>query len=170
MEQPLPHSADLRKHRYDASNRLYFITKRVAPGNGVGLAQAPIAGVIIQTLFWLVENWRLWLLGFVVMPDHLHLVMAPRAPHQLRTVMQNLFSYSARQINTQLRRQGSLWAEEYYEHLLTSREKVQPCLDYIYQNPVRKNLAAQAADWSYSSLRPEYHERMAWRWLQGLEA
>ena len=84
------------------------------------------------------ENQRIWLLGFVVMPDHLHLVLAPRAPHQLCTVTQNLFNYTARQINTHLRRQGSLWAEEYYEHLLASREKVQPCLDYIYLNRCAK--------------------------------
>lgn len=169
MEQRPPHSADLRKHRFDAPGRIYFVTKRVVHDSGVDLAQAPVAAVIIQTLFWLLENRRLWLLGFVVMPDHLHLVLAPRSPHQLRTVTQNLFSYSARQINTQLHRLGSLWAEEYYEHLLASREKVQPCLDYIYLNPVRKKLSVQAADWPFSSLRPEYHERMSWRWLQGLE-
>ncbi len=169
MEQRPPHSADLRKYRFDESNRIYFITKRVAQGNRVDLAQAPVAGLIVQTLFWLLENQRIWLLGFVVMPDHLHLVLAPRAPHELHTVTQNLFSYTARQINTHLRRQGALWAEEYYEHLLASREKVQPCLDYIYLNPVRKKLVAQAADWPFSSLRPEYHERLSWRWLQGLE-
>jgi len=169
MEQRLPHSADLRKHRYDATNRIYFVTKRVASVSGVALTQIPVAGSIIQTLFWLIENQRIWLLGFVIMPDHLHLVLAPRQPHSLRGVMQLLCSYTARRINTYLHRQGALWAEEYYEHLLASREKVQPCLDYLYLNPVRQNLAAQVTDWPFSSLRPEYHDRMSWRWFQGLE-
>ena len=169
MGQRLPHSADLRKHRYDAANRIYFVTKRAAHNSGVDLIKIDAAEIIIKTLFWLIENQRVWLLGFVVMPDHFHLVLAPRSPHTLRSVMQLLCSYTARQINTRLHRQGSLWAEEYYEHLLASREKVQPCLDYIYQNPVRKTLATHATDWPFSSLRPEYHERMSWRWLQGLD-
>jgi REP element-mobilizing transposase RayT len=169
MEQRLPHSADLRKHRFDAANRIYFVTKRVAQGSSIDLAMPDVAPLIIEPLFWLVENRRIWLLGFVVMPDHLHLVLAPRPPQLLREVMQLFCSFTARQINAHLSHQGSLWSEEYYEHLLASREKVQPCLDYIYLNPVRRNLATQVADWPYSSLRPEYHDRMSWRWLQGLE-
>ncbi|TAN37257.1 MAG: hypothetical protein EPN23_05980 [Verrucomicrobia bacterium] len=169
MEQRLPHSADLRKHRFDTANRIYFVTKRAALGNSIDLARADVAPMIMDSLFWLVENQRIWLLGFVIMPDHLHLVLAPRPPQLLREVMQLFCSFTARQINAHLCRQGSLWAEEYYEHLLASREKVQPCLDYIYLNPVRKQLAGQASDWPFSSLCLEYHERMSWRWLQGLE-
>ena len=169
MQQPLPHAADLRKHRFDAANRIYFVSKRIAVGCNINLAQSELAPIVIQTLFWLMDHQRLWLLGFVIMPDHLHLVLAPRMPHLLRDVMKSLCSYSARLINEQLRRRGPLWAEEYYEHLLANGDEVQPFIEYIHLNPVRKQLVEQAIDWPFSSARPEYHARMSWRWFQGLE-
>ena len=165
----LPHSAALREHRFDASGHIYFVTKRRATAVPLNLAQPAIASEIMAALKWQVEQRQIWLLGFVIMPDHVHLVLAPRPPRLLQEVMHTLCRHTARVINSSQQRTGALWAEEYYEHVLTGRGKIGEALNYIYQNPVRKGLVTGAADWSFSSLREEYRPYLAWDWFQGMQ-
>jgi len=49
------------------------------------------------------------------MPDHLHFV-AELKIDGLPKLMHSLKSYTAKQINAVLKRQGSLWQDQYYEH------------------------------------------------------
>jgi putative transposase len=162
-----PHSADLRLHRYDASNRVYFVTKRIKRNSGINLTDEKIANALIETLFWLVENRKIWLLGFVVMPDHVHLALAPRAPFLLRQVTHSLFGYFVRKVNAEMHRAGPVWEEEYHEHLVTGRGEVHTFLDYIHLNPVRKGLAADAKEWPFSSLVPKHRSEESWKWYVG---
>lgn len=166
-EKALPHSADLRLHRFDTSNRVYFLTKRIQRDSGVNLAEEKNANALVETLFWLVENRKIWLLGFVVMPDHVHLVLAPRHPYLLRDVTQSLFGFTARKLNAMNLRTGPFWEEEYYEHLVTGRGEVQEFLDYVYLNPVRKGFVKAPEDWPFSSIRPELRSGKSWEWYAG---
>jgi REP element-mobilizing transposase RayT len=162
-----PHAADLRKHRFDAAEHIYFVTKRRAVGVEVDLSKPPPADEIVGALFWLLEQQRIWLPGFVLMPDHLHPVLAPRATFSLKQVLHSLFSFSAQRINQRFQRHGALWMEEYFEHHLRDRDEVRPCLNYLHLNPVRRGFVQQATDWSYSSAQASYHERLSWAWFLG---
>ncbi|TAN37262.1 MAG: XTP/dITP diphosphatase [Verrucomicrobia bacterium] len=162
-----PHSADLRKHRYDVAGHLYFVTKRRAANAEIDLSQPPIADEIVQSLFWLLEDQRIWLLGFVLMPDHCHFVLAPRPPFSLKQVLHSLFSFSAQKINHLLHRHGAFWMEEFFERHLLNQEETRKCLEYLHLNPVRKGLVQRAEDWRYSSASPGFHDKMSWAWLMG---
>ena len=165
----LPHSAALREHRFDASGHIYFVTKRRAAAVPLDLAQPSIADEIVTALKWQTEQAQIWLLGFVIMPDHVHLALAPRQPFLLQQTMHTLWRHTARVINRNQKRTGALWAEEYFEHLLTGHGKIEEVLNYMYQNPVRKGLVVQAADWYYSSQRGEYRQCLAWDWYLGMK-
>ena len=165
-----PHSADLRKHRFDAAGHLYFVTKRRVPAAAVDLAQLPAAEEIIRALFWLLEQQRIWLLGFVLMPDHGHLVLAPRPPCTLHQVLHSLFSFSAQKINELRGQHGALWMEEYFDRHLRDREETRQCLDYLHLNPVRNGLVQAKEGWMYSSAHPDYHDKMSWAWFLGGES
>jgi REP element-mobilizing transposase RayT len=147
---------------------VYFITKRIRSGGDIVLTEEANARLFIDTLFWLVENRRIWLLGFVVMPDHVHLVLAPRAPFLLRQVTHSLFGYYVRKLNAQLCRKGPVWEEEYHEHLVTGRGEVHEFLDYIYLNPVRRGLVGDVKEWPFSSLAPERRSEESWKWYVGV--
>ena len=163
MKSSLPHSADLRKHRYDASEHVYFVTQRVAQKRLIDLTDRAVAAVIVQALNWLRNESRIWLLAFVVMPDHIHVIVAPRQPFTLAQTMKSLFGFSAKEINTAMKRKGSLWATEFYETHLTGRKTIEGAVEYIHQNPVRKNLCGSAADWPWSTAHPE-HQSVDWDW------
>jgi putative transposase len=165
-DKALPHSADLRAHRFDASNHVYFIIKRIR-SDAIVLTEEANARLFIDTLFWLVENRRIWLLGFVVMPDHVHLALAPRAPFLLRQVTHSLFGYFVRKVNAGMHRTGPVWEEEYHEHLVTGRGEVHEFLDYIHLNPVRKGLVGDAKEWPFSSLAPRHRSEESWKWYVG---
>ena len=115
------------------------------------------------------EQQRIGLLGFVLMPDHCHIVLAPRTPFSLKQVLHSLFSFSAQAINKRLHRQGALWMEEYFERHLRDQEETRQCLAYLHLNPVRKGLVQKAEDWPYSSAHPPLHKKMNWAWYVGME-
>ncbi len=99
------------------------------------------------------HDQRLWyeLYVVVVMPDHAHLILTPfvdeqgREIYSLVEIMRNIKGASAHLINRQLRRQGPVWQEESFDHVLRSSESLDAKIDYVSQNPVRKGLARNSA-------------------------
>ena len=86
----------------------------------------------------------------VVMPDHVHLILTPLVDQQrdeiysLIAIMRTIKSASAHLINRQLRRNGAVWQEESFDHVLRSSDGLDAKVNYVLQNPVRKGLAK---DW-----------------------
>jgi REP element-mobilizing transposase RayT len=86
----------------------------------------------------------------VVMPDHVHMILTPLLDeqrgeiHSLIEIMRTIKSASAHLINRQLNRQGAVWQEESFDHVLRSSESLDAKVDYLLQNPVRKGLVR---DW-----------------------
>jgi REP element-mobilizing transposase RayT len=86
----------------------------------------------------------------VVMPDHVHLILTPLVNQQrdeiysLIAIMRTIKSASAHLINRQLRRNGAVWQEESFDHVLRSSDGLDAKVNYVLQNPVRKGLAK---DW-----------------------
>ena len=86
----------------------------------------------------------------VVMPDHVHLILTPLVNQQrdeiysLIAIMRTTKIASAHLINRQLRRNGAVWQEESFDHVLRSSDRLDAKVNYVLQNPVRKGLAK---DW-----------------------
>src|ERR1700741_3756440 len=86
----------------------------------------------------------------VVMPDHVHMILTPFIDEQrlevnsLIEIMRVIKSASAHLINRRLNRQGPVWQEESFDHVLRSSEGLDAKVEYVLQNPVRRGLAT---DW-----------------------
>jgi REP element-mobilizing transposase RayT len=85
------------------------------------------------------------LLAAVIMPDHVHLILAPfldedRAVVPLHWITRSIKGYSARQINNALQRAGQVWQDESFDHIIR-KGNFHAKLDYLLQNPVRNGLA-----------------------------
>ena len=76
----------------------------------------------------------------VVMPDHVHMIIAPYELTTLETVLQLIKGASAFYVNRQFRRSGPLWQRESFDHILRNGESVRAKSDYICGNPVRAGL------------------------------
>jgi REP element-mobilizing transposase RayT len=86
----------------------------------------------------------------LVMPDHVHLILTPLIDEQrqevlsLVRIMQSIKGASARAINQRLSRNGPVWQEESFDHVLRSSKGLDAKVDYVLQNPVRQGLVS---DW-----------------------
>jgi REP element-mobilizing transposase RayT len=90
--------------------------------------------------------------AYVVMPNHVHVLLEPRAP--LRRITAGIKGASAREANGTLRRTGRpFWQEESFDHWIRNETQFVQVRSYIELNPVKAALAKRAEDWPWSSAR-----------------
>ena len=88
--------------------------------------------------------------AWVVMPNHVHMLILPQAALSLITHW--IKGRTARQANLLLGRTGeSFWQHESYDHWVRSEAELQRIVAYIEENPVSAGLAAKPEDWPWSS-------------------
>jgi REP element-mobilizing transposase RayT len=76
----------------------------------------------------------------VIMPGHVHLIFRLVEPYELSPVLQRIKGGSARQINQMLGREGSVWSDESFDHVIRDGAELEEKLEYIRQNPVKRAL------------------------------
>jgi putative transposase len=91
--------------------------------------------------------------AYVLMPDHMHLVVAPREGGNVSQVMHSLKLYTARQIGALSGSKGGIWQARFYERALRTPKDVQEALAYVHDNPVNARLAKSPEDYNWSSYR-----------------
>ena len=90
------------------------------------------------------------LYSFVVMPNHVHLLITPYRP--LRQVTNWIKGVSARRANQALNRTGErFWQDESFDHWARSVQEFEKIERYILENPIRAGLVCKAIDWKFSS-------------------
>jgi len=97
---------------------------------------------------------KLRLHAAVVMPDHVHLILTALADptgqqYSLLEILQSLKGASAHAVNKLLGRQGPVWQDESFDHVLRSNESLLEKIEYVRQNPVRKGLATNPRDYRW---------------------
>ena len=88
--------------------------------------------------------------AWVLMVNHVHLLIYPHAP--LARITKAVKNFSARKANTILGRAGEpFWQDESYDHWVRSAEEFDKIVRYIEGNPVSAGLATSAGGWRWSS-------------------
>lgn len=97
--------------------------------------------------------------SFVVMPNHVHLLLEPRG--ELARITQKLKGSTARIANRILGRTGeSFWQDESFDHWIRDPVEFERVKAYIERNPVKAGLALRPEDWKWSSANPNHHARL----------
>lgn len=89
--------------------------------------------------------------GYIVMPEHVHLLVSEPQSGTLSTVLQVVKQRTARKVHGAIR--GQMWQRRFYDFNVFTREKVAEKLFYMHENPVKRGLVLSAEDWSWSSAR-----------------
>ncbi len=100
------------------------------------------------------EKYRFSVTGYVLMPEHVHLLSKP-AVAPLSVALQVLKQTVSRRVScsephTSLE---SFWQRRFYDFNVRTRKKRIEKLRYIHQNPVRRGLVQKPEDWIWSSFR-----------------
>ncbi len=88
--------------------------------------------------------------SWVVMPNHVHLLITPRIKPSV--VLRKMKGVSAREANRLLGVTGRpFWQDESYDRLVRSHEEFERIVNYILQNPVRAGLVRSEREYTWSS-------------------
>jgi REP element-mobilizing transposase RayT len=100
--------------------------------------------------------------AYCVMPNHVHLVLAPLAkdgpdlePTSLASIMHSVKSYTGNQANKVLNRGGSFWEHENFDRAIRNEEEWLRTIAYVLNNPVKACLVQDWQDWPHSYCRPQ---------------
>lgn len=89
--------------------------------------------------------------AYVLMTNHVHLLMTPHLKGGIGKVMQMLGRYYVQYFNYQYNRTGTLWEGRYKATVLDSEQYLLSCSRYIELNPVRADMVNHPADYPWSS-------------------
>jgi putative transposase len=90
--------------------------------------------------------------GWCLMPNHVHLVLAPSDGDGLRRALARVHRHYAGHVHAREQRTGHFWQGRFGCVAMDEAHAV-AALAYVALNPVRARLAARAADWPWSSAR-----------------
>ena len=153
-------------HRTYGANHLHFITcscYRRLPFLNRARARDRFLKILEQTR----QRYRLVVVGYVVMPEHIHLLISEPEVGSPSTVMQVLKQRTARAVLPKRRPQDprqrnlfgdapahrSFWQARFYDfNVWTSKKRVEK-LRYMHRNPVKRGLVDSPEQWRWSSYR-----------------
>jgi len=93
-------------------------------------------------------RYRFWVLAYVVMPEHVHLLVSEPKVAMLSKVIQAL------KLSVALKRkERPFWQPRYYDFNVISEKKRIEKLRYIHRNPVKRGLVERPEEWVSSSFR-----------------
>jgi hypothetical protein len=81
---------------------------------------------------------RYRLAGYVVMDDHVHIVVWPLGDNELGAILPSWKPYTAKEINRLRGLSGTRWMKDNYTRIMRSEREVRATLQYILDNPRRR--------------------------------
>ncbi|MFO7890465.1 MAG: transposase [bacterium] len=129
--------------------------------------------IIIDSFKYCQEHKGLYLLGYVIMPTHLHIITSNNDSTSLSEIMRDFKNYTSKEIRKQLeydelfaflnifkkaaknlpKQQYKVWQVDYHPIALTSEKWFNQKINYLHNNPVRKGFVELPECWKYSSAR-----------------
>ena len=91
--------------------------------------------------------------AYVLMPNHVHLLVTPQDEYSLPKTMQSLGRQFVRYVNWVYGRSGTLWEGRYRAALIDPDTCFLACARYIEENPLRAKLTQHPRDYDWSSYR-----------------
>jgi putative transposase len=153
-------------------NSLHFLTITVIEWIDI-FTKPEYLKVIIDSLKFCQKNKGLKLFEFVILTNHLHLIIKASEGHKLSQIISDFKKYTTTEILKLLAKdnrhyilnlinnsfakkkdyENQIWQRENHPEIITTDEFLQEKIKYIHNNPVKKNYVALPEHWIYSSAR-----------------
>ena len=136
--------------RFHQSGNMHFLTFSCY-GRQPKLGTASHRNAFEQSLEQSRRTYDFCVAGYVVMPEHVHLLVTEPESRSLATAVQALKQSVSRTLA--LRAREPFWHARYYDFNVWSEEKRIEKLRYLHRNPVARGLVEKPEDWEWSSFR-----------------
>jgi putative transposase len=113
------------------------------------------AGLFLKTLYSYRRQQRFQLHAFVLMPEHVHLLLTPATDVTLERAVQLVKGGYSRAFGLEFG-QAEVWQRGFTDHRIRDDEDFFRHHDYIHQNPVKRRLVENASEYRYCSAFPGF--------------
>ena len=140
----------VRQRRIYYQNAVYHVTFR---GNNrqMILKEKSDKEAFLFTLVKFKQRFQFKLYAFVLMDNHVHLVIEATHHHHISKIMQAiLLSYSLK-FRKRYNYTGHVWQGRFKSNVIEHDPYILECIDYIHNNPVRAKIVSSAQDYPWSS-------------------
>jgi putative transposase len=128
----------------------YFVTAKCWEGRNT-FQVTEIADILLYTLFHYRDSGAYLLHEFVIMPDHLHLMLTPGSQTSLERAVQLIKGGSLHRIHKERGGRMEIWQAGFHDWTIRDVEDWRAKANYIHMNPVKARLCERVEDWPYSS-------------------
>ncbi len=135
--------------RYHGIRDLHFITCSCYQRQPF-LHTAERRNLFLQILEETRDNYQFFIIGYVVMPEHFHLLVGEPERGTVSLVMQVLKQRYSRKIPD---KKNQFWQRRFYDFNVFTDDKRIEKLRYIHRNPVKRGLVKEPDEWAWSSFR-----------------
>ena len=132
-----------------SAEQTYFVTTSADQQRFLFQSDA-IANLFVETLYSYRKQKKLLLHEFVLMPNHLHLLLTP-TEITLERAMQFIKGGYSHRVNVELGKKFEVWQRGFTDRRGRNRAEYDGFRDYIYKNPVEAGLVQRPEEFRYSS-------------------
>lgn len=141
---------DMRQLRQLQAGACYHVTARA--NRKEYLLRSPLArDLFVETLVRCRAKYLFNLDNFVLMENHVHLLITPSRPEDLPIIMKWLLGVYTMRYNKCFKTWGRVWGSRYYSRPIRHLEDYIVTSSYIDNNPVKAVLTGWARDWPWSA-------------------
>ncbi len=142
----------LRAHRNDTGRQFRAADSELdkALSGPVWLKDPRVAWCVVKTLRRGEELGHYALYSFVVMANHVHVLLAPKVA--VSRITNGIKGVTSRQANKLLGRTGKrFWQDESFDHWVRNEIEFERIRAYVERNPISAGLVTKPGDWPWSS-------------------
>jgi putative transposase len=138
--------------RWYGGHDLHFITCSCYH-RGPELKSAQRRNLFLRVLEQARRRYRFVVIGYVVMPEHFHLLMTEPEVGNPSVVMKVIKERFTRILHRDGVLTGRIWQKRFYDFNVATSEKRVEKLRYMHRNPVKRGLVGAPEEWIWSSFR-----------------
>ena len=128
----------------------YFVTTK-AWQNRALFSVTQVAEILLERLMSCRDRGDYLLHEFVIMPDHLHLLLTPSSTTSLERAVMLIKGGSSHEIHRARGHKMEIWQTGFHDWTIRDETDYQSKREYIWMNPVNARLVEKPEDWRFGS-------------------
>jgi REP element-mobilizing transposase RayT len=138
-------------------------------GHGSCILRNPAIAVLVQDAILALHGSLLLLHEWIVMPNHVHVLVTPLPGIELSTLVKRCKGSTAREANKFLGKGGRFWQPDYFDRLIRNEKHFEGTAHYIRRNAVKARLCSVESDWPYGSCNEKLRRELVFRGMNSAD-
>jgi len=136
---PEPWTAEIEREYHQRFS--HSIEQMSDESHGACILKKPQSAKLTGEALMHFDGARYHQLTWIVMPNHVHAIFAPRQPWTLPKLVHSWKTFTARSLNQQSGGTGSVWQKDYYDRLIRDERHFENVVRYVRNNPTKAHLS-----------------------------